>query len=77
MEEDAPTSELSSANSISRKVSDGNFGGAEAFISVSGISADTAAEEVEELLDTTKIVYDAMKGRLLQRVADLLKSKVR
>lgn len=73
---DEDAQELTSTISISRKVSDGNYGGAEAFISVSGISVGTTAEEVEELLDTTKIVYDAMKGRLQQRITDLL-NKVR
>jgi hypothetical protein len=63
---------LTATLSVSMKVNLGNYESADAFMSVSGITADTTAEEVQELLDgPAKVSYDILKVRLAARAADL------
>ncbi len=58
--------------SASMKVNLGNYSSAEAFVSVQGVRAETTAEEVEALMETTgKIAWTALKAKLMAKIADL------
>lgn len=62
--------QLSAAMSIQMKVNLGNYESADAFLSVSGINEFTTKEEVDALLDGPgRIVYDALKLRLAERIS--------
>ena len=64
--------QLSGSISISMKVNLGNYESADAFLSLSGITAETTQEEIDELLDgNVKISYDALKLRMRERIGDL------
>lgn len=68
MPEEAPI--LTATVSVQMKVNIGNYESADCFISVSGITDYTTADEVASLLDgPAKIAYDALKVRLGERVA--------
>lgn len=56
--------------SLSRKVNLGNYESADVFISVSGATADTTAEEVAGLL-SNRIVWDALKAELSAKVSEI------
>lgn len=62
--------DLTLSVSLSRKVNLGNYESADVFVSVSGASADTTAEEVAALL-SNRIVWDALKAELSARVNDM------
>lgn len=61
---------LTTTVSIDRKVSDGQYGSYGMFVSVSGITEDTAPEEIEAVLESGKMGYGLMVKFLRQRIAD-------
>ena len=64
------------ATSVEMKVNLGNYESASCFISLSNIAAGTTPAEIEALLDTGRIVYDALKRRLQLQINDLRAKKV-
>jgi len=56
--------------SVEMKVNLGNYESAGVGIILSGIVAGTSEQEIASLLDTGKIMYDKMRERLKEKVAD-------
>lgn len=69
--------ELSTTVSISRKISDGNYGSSELFISLAGVTKDTTEEEMDDTLAQSKIAYSKVVGNLRLKVASLLEDTTR
>lgn len=57
--------------SLSMKVNLGNYESAELWLSVSNVGADTTEEEIEAALDTGKLAYDRIRGRMRGEVLRL------
>ena len=64
------------AVSIDRKINLGNFESAAVGIVLSGVAPGTTAEEIDEMLDTGRIMYDRMRERLQEKVAEERKGPV-
>lgn len=62
---------LTTAVSLSRKVSDGNYGTAEVFLSISGITAETTEEEMDEQLEQGKVAFSKLATAVKHRVKDM------
>lgn len=70
--EEEQRSGLTSAISISQKVSTGSrYEPAELFISLSGIRADTTEEDIDEALNVTNLAYNRIVARIRKRVKRL------
>ena len=46
----------------------GNYESAKCFVSLSGLHVETSPREMEALLDTGKIAYEAIRARLKEKV---------
>ncbi len=57
------------AVTIDRKINLGNYESAAVGIVLSGVAPGTSVEEIDEMLDTGKIMYDRMRERLQEKVA--------
>lgn len=57
--------------SLSRKVNLGNYESADAFISLSDVPLDVTEEEIEDALDTGRLVWERMKSRLIAQAREL------
>ncbi len=68
-DEDIPTPRVST--SLEMKINLGNYESASVFIAVSGLPVDATEADVEALLDTGRIAYDAIKRRLQLKVGEL------
>ena len=65
---------LSVTLSISMKVNLGNYESADAFLSISNVTAETTDDEIVDVLDgPARIAYDALKARLGPRIEELRK----
>ena len=62
---------LTTTVSVSRKLNDRDYGHGEVFISVSGVDVDTTKEEIDEILEQSRIVYTKEVEHLRKRIADL------
>ena len=60
--------QLSLTLSLSHKINLGNYESAECFVSVSGVTVATTPDDIDEILDQSKIVY--------AKVLDSLRSKI-
>jgi len=58
---------------LTRKVSDGNWGSAEVSMSVSHIPFDAPPEEVDNYINQAGFVVEKMKAQLRQKVAEIRK----
>ena len=63
--------------SISRKVNLGNYESADCFVSLSNVPVGATEEEIEDALDTGKLVFDRIKPRVRQQAAELRPAKDR
>ena len=54
---------------VGQKVNLGNYESAEVSIQVSGVGPEATDEEIDDALDTSKIVYTKIVERLRQKVA--------
>lgn len=64
---------LSLSISIDRKISDGNYGSAGAFISLSGITAETTQADIDELLNGAgALAYKAVASKVNEKVKEQL-----
>ncbi len=71
-EEQAPLpSGLRVAVGLSRKVGLPNYGSAEVSLHLSGITASTTDDEIDEALDAGRIAYDKMRERIALKVAGI------
>ena len=61
------------AVSIERKINLGNYESAGVGIVLSGVAPGTPAEEIDEMLDTARIMFDRMRDRLQQKIAEARK----
>ena len=57
--------------SISRKVYLGNYESAEAFVSLSNVPVGAGQDEIDEALNTGKLVWEALKPRLIAATREL------
>ena len=57
--------------SLSRKVNLGNYESADAFISLSDVPVGATEEEIEDALDTGRLVWERMKPRLTAQAREL------
>lgn len=64
-EEPEPTMSLS----LARKINTGNYESAEAFVSIQGVRAGMTVDDLEPLLSTGRIAYDAIREELRQQIA--------
>lgn len=67
--------ELTLSVSLSRKINLGNYESADVFVSVSGATSATSADEVQALL-SNKVVWDALKVELAAKVAEVKSQSV-
>ena len=57
--------------SLSRKINLGNYESADVFVSVSGITAETPSEEMDQLIETQgALAYRKIAEALKSRIAD-------
>lgn len=63
------TDGLSLALSLQHKINLGNYESAECFVSVSGVSVNTTPDDIDEILDQSKIVYT--------KIAESLRAKIK
>ena len=56
--------------SLSRKVNLGNYESADAFISLSDVPLDVTEEEIEDALDTGRLVWERMTPRLIAQARE-------
>ena len=56
--------------SLSRKVNLGNYESADAFISLSDVPVGATEEEIEDALDTGRLVWERMKPRLIAQARE-------
>ena len=56
---------------LSQKVNLGNYESADAFISLSDVPVGTTEEEIEDALDTGRLVWERMKPRLIAQAREL------
>ena len=61
------------AVSIERKINLGNYESAGVGIVLSGVMPGTPVEEIDEMLDTARIMFDRMRDRLQQKIAEARK----
>lgn len=67
-------SELSLSMSISRKVNLGNYESADVFISISGITAETTSEQMDELLEKNgALAYGKLRADLTKKLDEVKK----
>lgn len=62
---------LSLSISVDQKVGLPNYGSASVFLSVSGVTASTTEDEIDELLDNSKIVYAKIAERIRAKVREI------
>ncbi|MFN0131260.1 MAG: hypothetical protein ACKVW3_01815 [Phycisphaerales bacterium] len=64
---------LTATLSVARKVNLGNYESAEVFLSISGITAETTADEIDDMLQGgPALAYDALRAAT-KRKADALR----
>lgn len=61
------------AISMSRKINMGNYESAECFVSISGVTEDMTAEQLEPLMETGKVAWELVRARLTEQVRDMRK----
>lgn len=61
-------SELSTTVSVQHKVNLGNYESADVFVSVSGVTAATTEDELDEMVEVSKIVFKKIVGRLRRNI---------
>jgi hypothetical protein len=61
------------AVSIEQKINLGNYESAGVGIILSGVPPGATVEEIDEMLDTGRIMYDRMRERLKEKVAEARK----
>ena len=67
---------LSVTMSVQMKVNLGNYESADAFLSVSGVTADTTEEQLAEILDGPgRVSYELLKKHLGERIAEIRATK--
>lgn len=57
--------------SLARKINTGNYESAEVFVSISGVRAGMTDADLEPLLNTGKIAYDALRRSLADKVNEI------
>lgn len=57
--------------SLSRKINLGNYESADAFVSLSDVPLGASEADIEEALDLGRIIWDAMKPRLIEKTREL------
>lgn len=61
--------ELSMAISLARRINLGNYESADVFLSLSGITATTTAEEMDQMLDVQgALAYSKLKAALNEKI---------
>lgn len=61
--------ELTLTVSLSRKINLGNYESADVFMSISGLTAHTSAEEIDELIETTgQLAYRKVAAALVEQI---------
>ncbi len=58
------------AVTIDRKINLGNYESASVGLVLSGVPVGATVEEIDAMLDTGKIMYDQMRARLQEQVAE-------
>ncbi len=61
------------AITIDRKINLGNYESAAVGIVLSGVAPGASVEEIDAMLDTGRIMYDRMRERLQEKVAETRK----
>ena len=64
---------LTASISVERTVQPIDFESAKVFLCVSGIRPETTPDEIDEILDQTKIVYTKIVGRIREKTEKLRK----
>lgn len=56
---------------VGMKANLGNYESADASICLSGVPANASDGEIDEMLDTAKVVFSKIKTRLLEKIGEL------
>ena len=63
--------ELSLSLSVEMKVNLGNYNSASAFVSMSGVTAETTQEEMDGLLENGRVAWEKLRADLSKKVTQL------
>lgn len=63
--------EITTAVSVDYKVNLGNYESASTFVSISGVTKDTTPEEMDEMIEQSKIAFSKIVKRIQTNAAKL------
>lgn len=67
--------EMTTTVSVSRKLNDGNFGSGEVFLNISGITATTTPDEMDEMLDQANLAFGKIREALKDKIQKALATR--
>ena len=65
------TDGLTATVSLAQKIGLPNYGNAECFLSLSGVTKDTTPEQIDEMLDQAKLAWSKIADRIRSKAAEI------
>lgn len=66
-------SDLTISVSVSRKLSDNNYGSGEATLMLTGITDSTTEDEMDELIEQGKLAFDKLRPEVIRKAKEAIK----